>query len=38
MWVALGWYVPAVLIAHVAIIDQLLRGRLEARSGSVAAG
>ncbi|MBY5162281.1 hypothetical protein [Salsipaludibacter albus] len=27
MWLALSWYVPAVLIAHVAIIDQLLASR-----------
>lgn len=30
MWMALHWYVPAVLIAHVAIIDQLLRVRGQA--------
>jgi hypothetical protein len=30
MWMALHWYVPAVLIAHVAIIEQLLVTRREA--------
>lgn len=27
MWLAFSWYVPAVLIAHIAIIDQLTTSR-----------
>ena len=30
MWMALHWYVPAVLIAHIGIIDQLLATRRDA--------
>ncbi len=30
MWVILGWYVPAVTVSHLAIIDQLTRSRRSA--------
>lgn len=36
MWVALSWYVPAVLVSHVAIIDQLLATRTDAHRTSPA--
>lgn len=31
MWVILGWYVPAVTVSHLAIIDLLLRSRSSTR-------
>ncbi len=30
MWVILGWYVPAVTVAHFAIINLLLKARRDA--------